>query len=63
MNRQAGSTRASQDRFVVALARYVEALDRRYRGGPAELSARGLAIGADRANMPAMPDRRRPPAA
>ena len=51
------------DPLVAALARYVEALDRRYPGGPAELEQPRLAIRPDRANMPAMPDTDRPPAA
>jgi hypothetical protein len=55
--------RLATDSLVRVLARFVEALERRYPGGPAELGNQGLAIGTDRGNMPAMPDRDRPPAA
>jgi hypothetical protein len=48
------------DRLVVALARYVEALERRYPGGPAQLRAELDA----RANVSVMPSTRdRKPAA
>jgi hypothetical protein len=48
---------------MAALARYIEALEGNYPGGPEELRRERLAIRRDRANMPAMPDRRQPPAA
>jgi hypothetical protein len=51
---------SASDPLVLALARYVEALHRRYPGGPAELRRAGLAF---RANMPAVFDATRPPAA
>ena len=50
----------SSDRFVAALARYVEALERRYPGGPAQLRAELDC----RANVVVMPTKRdREPAA
>jgi hypothetical protein len=39
MNRKASERRAGPDRFVVALARYVGALDRHYPDGPSQLQA------------------------
>lgn len=51
------------DPLMAALARYIEALEGNYPGGPEELRRERLAIRRDRANMPAMPDRRQPPAA
>jgi hypothetical protein len=49
---QPGTLSRHPDPLIVALARYVEALDARYPGGPAELPC---ALPRDRANMPAMP--------
>ena len=63
MTRQPLEPIRPSDRFVTALARYVEALDRRYPGGPDAMHEERLAIRADRANMPAMSDRRPLPAA
>jgi hypothetical protein len=57
MNRQAGSTCAVPDRFVAALARYVEALDRRYPDGPAQLKAE-LDCRANVSVMPTVSDRK-----
>jgi hypothetical protein len=51
------------DPLVAALARLVAGLDRRYQGGRRELPTRGLAIDADRANMPTVTEPKRPPAA
>jgi hypothetical protein len=48
------------DPFITALARYVEALDRRYPRGPEDFR---LASRARRANMPTMSKPKRPPAA
>jgi hypothetical protein len=57
MNRPA---QASPDRLVVALARYIEALDRRYPEGPPQLRSELDA----RAKVSVMPtDRKREPAA
>ena len=49
-----------RDPLVAALARYVEALHRRYPGGPDQLRRERL---DGRANITPMPDRRRDPAA
>jgi hypothetical protein len=43
---------AGRDPLVLALARYVEALDRRYPDGPAQMRREAL---ASRANIVAMP--------
>jgi hypothetical protein len=56
----ARGTTVGSDPLVAALARYVEALERRYPDGPEQLR---LASPAGRANMPTMSDRKRPPAA
>jgi hypothetical protein len=48
------------DPLIAALARYVEALDRRYPGGPDQLRADRL---DGRSIITAMPNRRRDPAA
>jgi hypothetical protein len=45
---------ATPDLLALALARYVEALDRRYPGGPDEMRRKAL---ASRANIVAMPNR------
>jgi len=52
--------RPAPDPLIAALVRYVEALERRYPGGPDELRP---ASRARRANMPTMSDRKHPPAA
>jgi len=43
-----------RDPLVAALARYVEALHRRYPGGPDEMRRERLAAGPDSANVIAM---------
>jgi hypothetical protein len=50
----------SRDPLIAALARYVEALHRRYPDGPAQLRREGL---DGRAIITRMSDRRRDPAA
>jgi hypothetical protein len=52
--------RPATDPLVAALARYVEALDRRYPGGPDQLRRERLDA---RAIITRMSDRRRDPAA
>ena len=59
--RPSRSPRLSQpDPLVLALARYVQALDRRYPGGPDQLRRVGLDA---RANMPTVPPQVDGPAA
>lgn len=60
MSDRLAAGRPIPDPLIAALARYVEALERRYLGGPDELR---LAYRARRANMPTMSDRKHPPAA
>ena len=52
--------RRETDPLIQALARYIEALERRYPRGPEELR---LASSGRRANMPTVSDQKRPPAA
>lgn len=47
-----------RDPFVAALARYVEALDRRYPDGPDQMRSERLAVGPDSANVIAMDAKR-----
>jgi hypothetical protein len=47
-----------RDPLVAALARYVEALHRRYPGGPEQLRGERLAMGPDSANVVAMDAKR-----
>ena len=54
------TTDTESDPFIHALARYVEALHRRYPGGPAELRREIL---DRRANMPRMSNPSKDPAA
>jgi hypothetical protein len=51
------STRQPADPFVAALARYVEALDRHYPGGPPQLQAE-LDARAKVSVMPTNPNRK-----
>jgi hypothetical protein len=60
VNPQRGRHAAESDLLADALARFVEALHRRYPDGPGALAAKGL---ARRANMPVVTDRKEPPAA
>ena len=66
MNRARGSVASPavapppSDPLILALARYVEALDRRYPDGPAQLRREAL---DGRANMPTVKPRRKRPAA
>ena len=43
-----------RDPLVAALARYVEALHRRYPDGPGQMRREGLAVGPDSAKVVAM---------
>jgi hypothetical protein len=52
-----------RDPLVAALARYVEALDRRYPDGPDQMRDERLAAGPDSANVMAMIRRTKDPAA
>lgn len=52
-----------RDPLVAALARYVEALDRRYPDGPDQLRQERLASGSHSANVVAMVRTSRDPAA
>jgi hypothetical protein len=52
-----------RDPLVAALARYVEALDRRYPGGPDQMRRERLAVAPDSAKVPAMIRRTKDPAA
>ena len=45
---------ADRDPLVAALARYVEALDRRYPDGPDQMRRERLAVAPDSANVIAM---------
>jgi hypothetical protein len=47
-----------RDPLVAALARYVEALDRRYPDGPDQMRDEGLAVAPDSANVVAMDAKR-----
>ena len=47
-----------RDPLVAALARYVEALDRRYPDGPDQMRQERLAVGPDSANVIAMDAKR-----
>lgn len=47
-----------RDPLVAALARYVEALHRRYPDGPDQLRRERLAVGRDSANVVAMDAKR-----
>lgn len=58
--RDSKSPSGAADPFISALARFVEALDRRYPEGPVALRDEGL---ARRGNMPVVIDPKRPPAA
>jgi hypothetical protein len=62
MTRDAGSavTSGKSDPLIVALIRYVEALDRRYPDGPDQMRREAL---DRRANMPEMSSRRKRSAA
>jgi len=60
MNERPNEVRPAADALVAALARYIEALHRRYPDGPEELRREGL---DGRATITAMSDRRRDPAA
>ena len=53
-------TPGGTDLFITALARYVEALHRRYPDGPEQMRREGL---DGRANITPMSDRRKGPAA
>jgi hypothetical protein len=53
----------SSDPLIRALAAFVEALDRRYPGGPDELPETGLAFDAVEANMRSVFDDEGSPAA
>lgn len=53
-----GCPTLERDPLVAALARYVEALDRRYPDGPDELRRERLAIAPDSANVIAMDTKR-----
>jgi hypothetical protein len=55
--------RPPSDPLIAALVRYVEALDRRYPDGPAELRRERLDSGRPRANMPRMAAQPNDPAA
>lgn len=62
--RPQGPGAARRDPLVLALARYIEALDRRYPDGPGELRRDRLAHPADVMNMRIVKERRdRDPAA
>ncbi len=49
-----GRRPVERDPLVAALARYVEALDRRYPDGPDQMRAERLAVAPDSANVVAM---------
>lgn len=49
---------AERDPLVVALARYVEALHRRYPDGPDQMRRERLAVAPDSANVMAMDAKR-----
>jgi hypothetical protein len=51
------------DPLIKALARFVEALDQAYPGGPVDLPDSGLAIDGHEANMPTVLDDDGPTAA
>jgi hypothetical protein len=52
-----------RDPLVAALARFVEALDRRYPDGPDQMRDERLAVAPDSANVVAMNAKREPGAA
>ena len=52
-----------RDPLVAALARYVDALDRRYPNGPGQMRHERLAVAPDSANVVAMNAKREPGAA
>jgi hypothetical protein len=58
-----GQRPVERDPLVAALARYVEALDRRYPDGPDQMRDERLAVGPDSANVVAMNAKREPGAA
>lgn len=60
MNESSKQAGAHVDPFVRALARYVEALDRRYPDGPEQMRREAL---DSRAKITRMPTRKRRPAA
>ena len=62
MNEQ-GRRPAERDPLVAALARYVEALDRRYPNGPDQMRHERWAVAPDSANVVAMNAKREPGAA
>lgn len=62
MTEQARPT-LERDPLVAALARYVEALDRRYPRGPDEMQRERLAVARDSAKVSAMNRRTKEPAA
>lgn len=62
MTEQARPT-VERDPLVAALARYVEALHRRYPDGPDEMRQERLAVAPDRANVSAMVRLMKDPAA
>ena len=47
-----------RDPLIAALARYVEAMHRRYPDGPDQMRAERLAVGPDSANVVAMHTKR-----
>ena len=53
-----GQPTLERDPLVAALARYVEALNRRYSDGPDELRRERLAVAPDSANVVAMDAKR-----
>ena len=57
MNEQ-GRRPMERDPLVAALARYVEALHRRYPDGPDQMRRKRLAVGPDSANVVAMDAKR-----
>ena len=56
-----GRRPVERDPLVAALARYVEALHRRYPDGPEQMRRERLAVAPDRANVSAMGRQRRTP--
>jgi hypothetical protein len=53
-----GRRPVERDPLVAALARYIEALDRRYPDGPDQMRQERLAVGPDSANVIAMDAKR-----